>query len=221
MRKSSSTSAAKDAVVSFEKILMELCLNESLCHSQDEAIAIVDSIRNDYSSASASDDEVYCDNTTFMIPSLQEYLGISENASHSLVAKCLLWIEAKTEERMDNGEDSSSASCSNNSSSSSSCEDEEVLNDEEDEYIGKGACELCERQDIKLTRHHMIPKSTYSRIKSKLIRAVIDTATDNDKKQKSNNIDHFVENKGLDHLIPYVIEIANDNNINTSNKQRQ
>ena len=35
------------------------------------------------------------------------------------------------------------------------------------EYIGEGECELCERH-LKLTRHHLVPKSTWPRMKKRL-----------------------------------------------------
>lgn len=37
-------------------------------------------------------------------------------------------------------------------------------NDDDDAYLGPGECELCERY-MKLTRHHLIPKSTWSRLR--------------------------------------------------------
>ena len=51
--------------------------------------------------------------------------------------------------------------------------DIDFSNDEEDdgEYIGEGECELCERE-IKLTRHHLIPKTTWSKFKKKIPQAV-------------------------------------------------
>ena len=51
--------------------------------------------------------------------------------------------------------------------------DIDFSNDEDDdgEYIGEGECELCERE-IKLTRHHLIPKTTWSKFKKKIPQAV-------------------------------------------------
>lgn len=49
--------------------------------------------------------------------------------------------------------------------------DEEYSNSDYDEddgdFIGEGECELCERE-IKLTRHHLIPKSTWPRMKKRM-----------------------------------------------------
>lgn len=47
-------------------------------------------------------------------------------------------------------------------------EDEDDDHDDDDgEYIGEGECELCERS-VKLTRHHLVPKSTWPKMKKRL-----------------------------------------------------
>ena len=58
--------------------------------------------------------------------------------------------------------------------SSSSEEKEEVDSnfevdeiDDDGEYIGEGECELCERE-VKLTRHHVIPRTTWPRMKKRI-----------------------------------------------------
>ena len=43
---------------------------------------------------------------------------------------------------------------------------EEISNGDEGEFIGEGECELCER-DVKLTRHHLIPKTCWPRMKKR------------------------------------------------------
>ncbi len=42
--------------------------------------------------------------------------------------------------------------------------------DDEENYIQEGECELCERQ-VKLTRHHLIPRSTWPRIRPRFLKA--------------------------------------------------
>ncbi len=42
--------------------------------------------------------------------------------------------------------------------------------DDEDNYVQEGECELCERE-VKLTRHHLIPRSTWPRIKPRFLQA--------------------------------------------------
>ena len=39
--------------------------------------------------------------------------------------------------------------------------------DDDGDYIGEGECELCERT-VKLTRHHLVPKSTWPRMRKRL-----------------------------------------------------
>ena len=45
--------------------------------------------------------------------------------------------------------------------------DNEAENENENEYIIEGECELCERY-MKLTSHHLIPKSTWPKLKKKV-----------------------------------------------------
>ena len=55
-----------------------------------------------------------------------------------------------------------------NSDQVHSQDEEESLDiDDNTEWLGEGECELCERT-IKLTRHHLTPKSTWPRMKKKL-----------------------------------------------------
>ena len=51
--------------------------------------------------------------------------------------------------------------------SDSSCNDEDSVSDSED-YLQDGECELCERY-IKLTRHHLIPRVTWKKMKKRLL----------------------------------------------------
>jgi len=44
--------------------------------------------------------------------------------------------------------------------------------DDESEYLAEGECELCER-DMRLTRHHLIPKTTHSKLKKRLLHAYL------------------------------------------------
>ena len=59
----------------------------------------------------------------------------------------------------------------NNSDDKDNDQDKEILSqsdsDDDGEMLREGECELCERT-IKLTRHHLIPKSTWPRMKKKL-----------------------------------------------------
>lgn len=41
--------------------------------------------------------------------------------------------------------------------------------DDEDECLGEGECELCERT-IRLTKHHLIPKTTWTKLEPRLVK---------------------------------------------------
>ena len=56
------------------------------------------------------------------------------------------------------------------SSSGDDESDNDYADDDDKNYIQDGECELCERY-VKLTRHHLIPRSTWPRIKPRLIQA--------------------------------------------------
>ena len=49
-------------------------------------------------------------------------------------------------------------------------DDEVSDSDNEENYIQEGECELCERE-VKLTRHHLIPRSTWPRIRPRFLQA--------------------------------------------------
>lgn len=56
------------------------------------------------------------------------------------------------------------------SSTATDVEDDDIEGDDDEsdgDYVGEGECQLCERA-VKLTRHHLIPKTTWPRIKKRL-----------------------------------------------------
>ena len=60
----------------------------------------------------------------------------------------------------------------NDSDSNNQIDNIESEEDDDDgNFIGEGQCELCERCNIKLTRHHLTPKSTWPRMKKRLYNA--------------------------------------------------
>jgi hypothetical protein len=88
---------------------------------------------------------------------LESYLGLSEQAAQSIVeqlSRCVQETEAEAESQASSEEE-------NGEEAASSGEEEERL-------VGPGDCELCERSNVKLTRHHLLPKSTWPRIETRL-----------------------------------------------------
>lgn len=73
---------------------------------------------------------------------------------------------------------------------------ENLSNEDEEMMIGEGECELCERS-IRLTKHHLIPKSTWKRIAPQLLHAAKAF-----QKGNSERAQQILEDYGLWHLEP-------------------
>ncbi|GAX14748.1 hypothetical protein FisN_11Hu292 [Fistulifera solaris] len=91
---------------------------------------------------------------------LHEYLGIALPEAQSL------WRKVHESEPNDDDDDSSQ---------SEEVEEEEFIAKSEDDdtaaYLGEGECELCERS-MRLTRHHLVPRCTWSRLEPRMLRAL-------------------------------------------------
>mmetsp|Transcript_31811 Transcript_31811/g.46880 ORF Transcript_31811/g.46880 Transcript_31811/m.46880 type:complete len:296 (+) Transcript_31811:88-975(+) len=97
--------------------------------------------------------------------SLQEYLDISsqESAIQILQAAFLPWRVSISSDEEDDKEHADSTENDGKNS------DDDVNSDEE-ECVGEGDCELCERT-MPLTKHHLIPKSTWPAMKRRILNA--------------------------------------------------
>lgn len=194
---------------SFEAILRDVLLEEILCGSVEEAIAITGDIDLDLRErrfhdrfATSTTEELDGSSCSFIKHTLQEYTGISEVEAHEVLIKCQRRLEEssnrKDSENIDNDV----------SNESSFFEESEIdityLNNDDDSLIGQGACQLCEREDIRLTRHHLIPKSTYNKIEPRLVRAVKIELDSTDFEESTHN---KIQNEdGLKHLIQSILE---------------
>jgi hypothetical protein len=192
-------------VATFESVLQELLLLDAFCGSEGEALAIIDAIN--YDAVEQCDvsldlvlDESHIDQIfeRSVSQSLQEHIDISNEDAISIIQKCRIRLR----QNADGGDTVLIAEdlSSNDDESMSS----EIDSDSDDcNSFVTGACDLCERENVKLTKHHMIPKSTYNRIEPKLIRAVLyhlNTDANHDSKTSHGGDD------GLIHLIPVTIE---------------
>lgn len=79
--------------------------------------------------------------------------------------------------------------------SDSSCNDEESVSDSED-YLQDGECELCERY-IKLTKHHLIPRVTWKKMKKRLL-----NISDARSKCDNNRLTALIQGSKLAELVP-------------------
>lgn len=133
--------------------LIDVLVEELYCSTKEEARITIDS---------SVDDVVIHDNGDLMIPMgqveklLNEYFDIHDTAEiHNILQKSVTTSTATNSEDNDEGEHVHHVL------------DEEEGDSEEDLCIRPGECELCERY-MKLTRHHLIPKSTWNKIIKRL-----------------------------------------------------
>lgn len=198
---------------SFKTILQNVLIEESFCNSKDEAMAIVDSI---YLEHGVENNKLLNDNQPlseqFLIKYLVDYFDISGAIAGNLVQKCHMH-EIPCE--LQHSESSSSSNDMNNDCCSVSNNEIDVMNSDDDSIIGSGACDLCEREDIKLTRHHMIPKSTYNRIESRLVRIVLSDGGLHNESMMENiaitfqcKVQTFADS--FDHLLPSLMQMIKD-----------
>lgn len=138
-----------------------------LCSSEEEANALSEVIScQDTFEASVN----YLEK---VVHSFREYFAdeLSENDIRSAVRAAAIgcWGENAPQISIDE-DDTKKSSYASEGSEKDSLNASQLDSDDDGELIGEGECELCERT-IKLTRHHLIPKSTWPRMKKKLWRA--------------------------------------------------
>lgn len=204
-----------DGKTSYEDFLKESLFKEALCSSKDEVLAIIDAIKSDAEEANITLLESIVDENqidrqceSFVSKSLQYQIGLSEKVALTVVQDCRRRLKQRIAE-LSNDTDSSSDDSANNEDSSKSDDMSDPDSDDEGAFLGSGACELCEREDVKLTRHHMIPKSTYKSIEPKLIRLVLWHIDNRDESDSNYNAEHQsndTTNESFGHLIPVTIE---------------
>ena len=160
----------------WKSVLVKLLVDKDFCSSLEESRAIVESIEEEEQEDNRDGDgdspgmetEIKAWNVA-----LQEYLGISGEKSQQIMDQCRAAISTSKKgdgEKDDHDEDTSHEDAEEESSFLNRNADDEEDDDDDDndgECLGPGECELCER-DMRLTRHHLIPKSTWPRMEAKL-----------------------------------------------------
>lgn len=133
------------------------------CSSMDEAVVLAEVVLSDFNTDTPESDN---NNAPTMINLLQDYLGLEELQALQLTTKLMC-----QDEDISSTDDSDDAS--DNDRSSQPISDELLIEEEEDDdALFDGECEMCDRY-IRLTKHHLIPKSTWSRLESRLRNAAI------------------------------------------------
>ncbi len=99
----------------------------------------------------------------FLVDSLLEYFPDLQCDTTEVVENVIQYIAGRVDDYKEVRE---SESIGNND-----VDEDSIASDSSDgNYIQDGECELCERE-VKLTRHHLIPRSTWPRIKPRFLQA--------------------------------------------------
>ena len=151
-------------VLCIEK-LAELLMCYGGCSTLEEADVLADVILSDI--LIDETDTVDEANSDYVANSVQEYLDISESEAIQLVVD----LQQALRPRNDDDDDDDDYDEIAEDTTTENDDDEELEGDESSIPLFDGECELCDRF-IKLTRHHLIPKSTWPRIQTKLLHAV-------------------------------------------------
>ena len=148
--------------------LHQLLTQESLVSSHTEAIAIVESIRQhdwtleEEDLAEASQRTVH---ETFGRYVLCEYFGVPKEEVTKLLQKYCKVTDQDEHGKIDGDDEHEDGNQDEDECHHDMIDyHDENENDDREEVLGPGECELCERDATKLTRHHLIPKSTWKRI---------------------------------------------------------
>jgi hypothetical protein len=148
--------------------LAEILVSQNACSSTEEAEVIAEIVLelDDDGDTGDSDDNFFSMQDT-LIENLIDNLGIEESQAKTI------FLELKRINgcvRSDDGESDDSEGDDDTMELSSLNDVNHSDEEYDDEYLVEGECELCDR-DIKLTRHHLIPKSTWPRMQTKLLQA--------------------------------------------------
>mmetsp|Transcript_3452 Transcript_3452/g.9651 ORF Transcript_3452/g.9651 Transcript_3452/m.9651 type:complete len:256 (+) Transcript_3452:373-1140(+) len=139
--------------------LADLLLLHQTCSSIEEAEVIAEIVLEceDTNDVFAQKD--------ILVENLIDNLGVEEAQARKIIVE--LERNVITGANSDN-EESGSDDDGESSSSKDSTDDDDA--DDGVEYLVDGECELCDRY-IKLTKHHLVPKSTWPRMQTKLLHA--------------------------------------------------
>mmetsp|Transcript_13608 Transcript_13608/g.22181 ORF Transcript_13608/g.22181 Transcript_13608/m.22181 type:complete len:303 (-) Transcript_13608:1305-2213(-) len=155
--------------VTFVKCISDRLETLNLCSSYDEYSSISEAI----GSSAPIDTPPSEDDLENVASALLEYFSeeVTKDDAKALVYAAAFdaWGAdlAHITDMLNNADDGSDCSKSQIGDDEDSNSDEYENNDEDGDFIGEGECELCERS-IKLTRHHLIPKATWPRMKKRL-----------------------------------------------------
>jgi len=148
--------------------LAEILVSQNVCSTPEEAEVMAEVVLE-------LDDDAEIDDVGDAFFSMQEVLvnNLIDNLGIEEAEAKMIFLQLKRNEgHMSSDDEESRNSEGENDDDESSalvvCDDGDGESD--GEYLDEGECELCDRF-IKLTRHHLIPKSTWPRMQTKLLQA--------------------------------------------------
>lgn len=153
--------------------LAELLVSHQACSSAEEAEVIAEIVLecgNENNGNSEGCNGIFT-HKDVLVENLIENLGIEEDQGRTIVLE-LERSGASAIGGDDDDDDDDDEESSNGDEGESSSLGESIGEDDgaECEYLLDGECELCDRY-IKLTKHHLVPKSTWPRMQTKLLHA--------------------------------------------------
>jgi len=185
--------------------LAEILISQNACSSIEEAEVIAEIVLEFDDVSDTGDVDVNFSSTQdVLVENLIDNLGIEEAQAKTI------FLELKRSDgcvRCDDEEFDDSEG-DDDAVESSSLNDTNYQDEEnDDDYLVDGECELCDRY-IKLTRHHFIPKTTWPRIRAKILQAA-EAKENGDKERALLILGHGLEN------------LLDDDNGNRSHAGRQ
>jgi hypothetical protein len=160
--------------------LSRLLLNDGFCTDVDESLVIAELILDVEQGTGAGDtisdetsscQKTWTDHERQILANIVEYVAIEKKHAKELYAKLFVSFFPNTNAHEENQDDDNEEALDQDWRNG----DKNGVYDDRDEYLQDGECELCDRY-IKLTKHHLIPKETWPRIRTKLLRAAEEKA---------------------------------------------
>jgi hypothetical protein len=148
--------------------LAEILVSQNVCSAPEEAEVMAEVVLEVDVDAEIDDvGDTLFSMQRVLVNNLIDNLGIEEAEAQ------MIFLQLKRSDGYISGDDEESRDSEgeNDADESSAlvvCDDGDGESD--GEYLDEGECELCDRF-IKLTRHHLIPKSTWPRVQTKLLQA--------------------------------------------------
>ena len=150
--------------------LTDLLLSNSTCDSPEEATSTSEAIVEDVDLGGATKENVVGPLASLLIDYFDQ---LTPEKAEEMARSVLGAVAAQEDDQSSDDDNNNDNDDDDDDDDHIDCSDDE---DDDGEYIGEGECELCERE-IKLTRHHLIPKSTWSTFKKKKIPAAVEALT--------------------------------------------